>query len=552
MPPRRSAHLKGLPLTLASTAESLEARVKRLRPSDSSNGHTPNDVSRVGTPIPGVASASAGVKATPTQGLRSDAPAVRNVRRGSFSDAAAELARLGVAPIIDDLVRDRHARSSIAAYTSWLNTWRRFHDLAFRGCDPVVPMFPVTPRSLVHVAALFKSGGYRAFANYLSALKSAHIEAGFEWDQLLAHTGAWTTRSVLRGIGPARQSCSFWYDQLCTVQKQHAPLVVGGPHSPMHFTLLACIFLLREVEASNALVSAWSFNHDTSEITWLLPSGKSDHLALGTRRTWGCLCEIPGFGCPFHLALEHWSWLLASPFWNPLVDGPLFPAAGGGAASKAAVVCTFEAIGTMIGQPLLSEIGMRLFGGHSPRVTGAQLLAAAGVEISKVRILARHSGDAILRYVADAPLKSLRSDLGIRSARVPPGALASPNVASAVHARIRKLEAALTTLQSEVQTQASDVVALATGFARTDDRTYIQNTITATIHCARSIDGGHAICGWRFATARRPLNGMAYRVISTLVNLPGTMICERCMPTERAVALSMSNADEIELSGDES
>jgi hypothetical protein len=96
----------------------------------------------------------------------------------------------------------------------------------------------------------------------------------------------------------------------------------------------------------------------------------------------------------------------------PQVDSPLFPAVGGGAPSKVAVVGTFEALGSLIGQPLLSEVGIRLFGGHSPRVTGAQLLAAAGVEISKVRILARHSGDAILRYVSDAPLKSLRAELG--------------------------------------------------------------------------------------------------------------------------------------------
>ncbi len=552
MPPRRSSHLKGLPLTLASTTESVESRIKRLRPSVSSNGGTPNDVTCVGTPIPGVASASAGVQVATTQGLRHDAPAVRNVRRGSFADASAELARLGVGPMVDDLVRDRHARSSIAACTSWLNTWRRFHDLAFRGYVPVVPMYPVTPLTLVHVAALFKAGGYRGFANYLSALKSAHIEAGFEWDQLLAHTGAWTTRSVLRGIGPARQSCSFLYDKLCLIPKQHAPLVVGGLHSPMHFTLLACIFMLREVEAANALRSAWTFNHDSEELTWLLPSGKTDHLALGTPRTWGCLCAIPGFGCPYHIALEHWDWLTATMVTSPAVDSPLFPAAGGGFASKVSVVLTFEALGVLIGQPLLSTTGIRLFGGHSPRVTGAQLLAAAGVEISKVRILARHSGDAILRYVADAPLRSLRSDLGVRCARLPPGTLEAAGASSAIHARLRTLEAALAKMQTDVQAQASDVVALATGFARTDDRIFLQNTITATVHCARSIDGGYAMCGWRFATARRPPNGMAYRAIGSLVNLPGSMLCERCMPTERAVAVSLDNADDVDLSGDES
>ena len=44
------------------------------------------------------------------------------------------------------------------------------------------------------------------------------------------------------------------------------------------------------------------------------------------------------------------------------------------------------------------------------RVTGARTLAALGVEISKIKILARHSGDAIYRYVADTPLTTLRTD----------------------------------------------------------------------------------------------------------------------------------------------
>jgi hypothetical protein len=124
MPPRRASHLKGLPLTFASAAESLEAKVKRLRPAVSSDASTPDDVARVGTPC-GVASSSAGLQAISTIGLRRDAPVVRNVRRGSFVDAAEALTVAGAGQLIDDLVLDRHARSSTASITSWLNTWSR-------------------------------------------------------------------------------------------------------------------------------------------------------------------------------------------------------------------------------------------------------------------------------------------------------------------------------------------------------------------------------------------------------------------------------------------
>jgi hypothetical protein len=242
-------------------------------------------------------------------------------------------------------------------------------------------------------------------------------------------------------------------------------------------------------------------------------------------------------------------WLSVYVTW---CGSPIVPAVGGGAPSKIAVVATFEALGKLLGQPLFSATGIRLFGGHSPRATGAQALAASGVEINKIRILARHSGETILRYVAEAPLKSLRADLGIIAARSIPGSSAAAPSTTVLQSRIRHIESALVSLRSDVQSQAQDVVALATGFARTDDRVFVQNTITATVHLALHLDGGHAACGWRFASARRPATGPAFRTIRTLVGLPGTMICERCMPTERAVALSITSDALIELSGDES
>ena len=124
----------------------------------------------------------------------------------------------------------------------------------------------------------------------------------------------------MRGIGPSRQSCAFDFSKLVLQTRPHAPLVPGGPHSPVHFTLLASLFLLREVEASNALISAWVFDLEEQELTWHLHMSKSDCLALGTKRSWGCLCGLPNMACPFHLALEHFEWLKNSRYFVPGVD----------------------------------------------------------------------------------------------------------------------------------------------------------------------------------------------------------------------------------------
>ena len=142
-----------------------------------------------------------------------------------------------------------------------------------------------------------------------------------------------------------------------------------------------------------------------------------------------------------------------------------------------------------------------MFGGHTARVTGSQGLAAAGIEVNKVRILARRSGEVILRYVADAPLKSLRADLGLGSlanGRLPDPSSShvQPGSTSAqMRARIQKLEASLHLLEDIVQTQAQDVVGLATGFARTDNRVFVQNTASAAIHMAKGAGDGHTLCG---------------------------------------------------------
>ena len=138
-------------------------------------------------------------------------------------------------------------------------------------------------------------------------------------------------------------------------------------------------------------------------------------MALGVQRSWPCLCGLDNFFCPYHLALDHWAWLIANEHYTCAAESSMFLTTLGKHANKVQVVDTFEALGATMGQHLHDHVGARRFGGHTPRVIGSRVLAAAGMEVNKVRIIARHSGDTILRYVSDAPLKSLRADLGLRS-----------------------------------------------------------------------------------------------------------------------------------------
>jgi hypothetical protein len=176
------------------------------------------------------------------------------------------------------------------------------------------------------------------------------------------------------------------------------------------------------------------------------------------------------------------------------------------------------------------------------------------MEVNKIRILARHSGEQILRDVQDSPLRNLRADLGLTGGRpgtasaLPFGPLAASQSTARMRERLRKLEADMVRLQAELQNQARDVVGLATGFARTDDRVFIQNTHTAAIHYAVANDSRSTACGWPYAMTKR--GGKAWRVVPNLVDMPFHLMCESCLPTERLIAKRGSNPSH-ELSGDE-
>ena len=117
-----------------------------------------------------------------------------------------------------------------------------------------------------------------------------------------------------------------------------------------------------------------------------------------------------------------------------------------------------------------------------------------------------------------------------------------------MRARVQKLEASPHRLEDIVQTQAQDVVGLATGFARTDNRVFVQNTASAAIHMAKGAGDGHTLCGWKFTSVRSRMPGPPYRFIASLTDMPGCMMCEECLPTERAISMARYEA---ELSGDD-
>ena len=102
-----------------------------------------------------VAAASSSADAVPN---RRDAPVVRNLQRGSATAAIASLDLHGADALVQDLIRDRMAKTSIAPGNSHLKLWARFHSIVYP-TQPSPPVWPITVESLQRVASLFKGGG---------------------------------------------------------------------------------------------------------------------------------------------------------------------------------------------------------------------------------------------------------------------------------------------------------------------------------------------------------------------------------------------------------
>ena len=78
----------------------------------------------------------------------------------------------------------------------------------------------------------------------------------------------------------------------------------------------------------------------------------------------------------------------------------------GQAVSKEIVIKSFRKV-VSITMHIYDDDLLFAIKGHSLRVSGAQLLASKGLEVSLIQILGRWGGCAVLRYVADAPLTKI-------------------------------------------------------------------------------------------------------------------------------------------------
>ena len=430
--------------------------------------------------------------------------------------------------------RDITAASSKATGCALWTTWMEFHDVWF---NSDVPVLPLDGNKIRCISACFKEGAYKGFKNYLSKAKEHHLLAGHEWSPLLDFSAKRACRSVLRGVGAERQSQPFDVCKALDVLGLPGKVVLptGAPIGWCNLIVIGTFFIMREIELAYAKVAHVKICMAESKVTLLLPVSKKDPRAIGCERSWSCLCRDGGGSrpdCPFHAAVAQLR-LLESTFGADMLQSlPLFPDQFGLVADKATVVQALEATVVGYGGDILGPSGARILGGHSFRVTGAQRLAAAGVEIIKVMVLARWSSEVVLRYVKDAPLAGLseqvkcledKKDLVRLLAKAADGAELLGSKLGGIEGRLLGLIA-----DHEAWTRRCELTA-----ARTGNPPFVSNGRAKHLKIHKtSIDGmefppylWRAKCGFRFAFC-------GFTRHMTMVDFAADQRCAKCFPIE--------------------
>ena len=400
------------------------------------------------------------------------------------------------------LRRDYRANSSRASTDSLLRTWVKLAEAACVGDE----IWPLSPGLVEKVAAAFKAGRYRSFANYVSRAKQYHITLGHVWTDALDLMVRQCVRSCARGLGPGKQSKALDIALICSRSWDMDPLVSGGPIGMPSLVVLAVFHLLREVEVSYAMMAHLTLDEAQQRETLHLPVSKTDPQALGCQRSWRCVCESgSSFAtslCPYHAAKRQLDELRARfPESDPL-SLPLFPDATGGTVSKKLVISSLRRMASLAGSFDSAELSESDITGHTFRVTGAQFLASKGLDINLIMLLARWTSPIVMHYAQEAPLNRL-SETYLR--------LCKDNVQGTNSTDLETLKVNVSSLLKDVR----DLRAVGIGMQSMNPAKAegdsglgcVLNVTSKTLHKVLVLGEAEpcnwrTICGWRFASGR--------------------------------------------------
>ena len=473
--------------------------------------------------------------------------------------AFPELSRQDLARAQGEYFQDVHAPSQRHVVEAKLRTVKRA--LALWDLEP----YPPTVEKVHAVGTVLKAGRYRSAESYLSIYKTECERQGFAWGPLELRANRDAVRSCTRGIGAPKKALPLPFDRLASLPGGTEPWVPSGPIAPRNLVVLGSWFLLREAEVAAATVKDLKITvkNGRPRAEWYLPASKTDQRAEGVARTHGCCCgSVPRTDCPAHAAWDHASALKAR-FGDRGPEAPLFPNLKGEVCHKETIAKTLEAAADHLGVPKSSSTGR--ISGHTMRVTGAQGLAASGLDLWAIQLLGRWGSAAVKGYVQDAHLKraerwaaeskqdkDLEELVKVVAEKVEKDLTGKDLWESLLAKAAAALDQAAGSRQGTGAVPAAAAEALATeaaaacsGDRRDRDVVYSSAGIAHAVLFGPTdvdLDAMSSVCGWRFGKAK------GARMAKNLD--PKTeykYLCARCFATERERAKAALSAQVVAL-----
>lgn len=273
-----------------------------------------------------------------------------------------------------------------------------------------VTAWPLNTTNVRCFGASLKAGHYRSVQVYYQAI------CGYQQRVLRTEIPTMVRqcikdciRSVLRGLGVSQLKDSFNGMLVGSIQPSDdaEAFSFDNIRHCRDMVVIGLWYMLREVEMANSRAGDLQLNGN--EVSLTVPLHKTDPHGKFTQRTLSCSCGTTAHNmCAWHAAERHLMRLEAFPGRAQMNSFPLFPDPDGHIAAKQQFISSFRMVIAATGTPVVREgplgVPIQRFHGHCLRVTGAQMLSAAGVELSLIQLLGRWTSSSVLRYTQDSAL----------------------------------------------------------------------------------------------------------------------------------------------------
>ena len=471
---------------------------------------------------------------------RKDIAIVKNATRG---DKKLALEVASNPQLLDEAIQEYRAEVYSAGDTStyYIKTWSDIHRVinwSALGLDGHDEVLPLTPDKITAVGAAIKKARYKGPKKYMTAIKQHHIAAGWPWSDLLAQAAHRYNLTTTRGLGPSRQSEPLPFGRLAQLDLDEKCFKQKMPANPAAVITLSTFYLLRELEMAAAKVSDILVVNKDMEVRLRLSMSKNDPSAKGTERPWRCVCSEPDSpfahrGCPYHAAVHHLAYLKAKfPKLIGDADFPLFPDQAGEELLGDNVLDFIELLAAMLGLPLMDKNGVKKFGKHSFRSTGAVHLAEMGLEVSKIQLIGRWLCGIVLHYCRLAPLTTTADDY--RRGKEMRG---QDSLLKKLMLKTDKLQEVVKFVSKNYEDKLTDLQTLIQEVEqKSQPRQYVQNRKSGKTHrcLTHYSDVGPealAYCGFKYGKA-------AVRLLSSLEDIPYKALCSTCLKEQRDAMVS--------------